>query len=686
MKALKFIGFAFLALLALAALAAAVIAWRFDPAWAKQKLTQAVQQEKQRTLTIDGDVAMSFYPSIGLQLGKASLSERNSTEPFASIGNARVSVRVLPLLSRQVVVDRIELDGMRARIVRGKDGRFNFRDLVSTEGADGKGSATPSQDTVGFDIAGVRITRSALSVRDDSSGRAFELTDVSARTGRISQAANGRVELAFKIDSRQPLLKAAVDLSGNYRYDLAARQYAFDGIALTARGTWDAHPLDVKFEVPRIDGTASALDAGNLAVEWNVRQGPLAARGKAAGPAKVNLESKNLTLPKLAGELQIEDPRLPMKQLKLPLDASLQVDWGASKAAGSLSTRVEDSPVKARFEVAKFSPLQAGFDVAIDRLDLDRYFPETAPAGAAAAAAPAPAAGHAAPLDFSFLRGLALNGALKVGFLQARNLKLNNVASRVVAANGRLELDPLSADLYGGHLAGSLRLQAEGNRIALKQAMNNVAIGPLVRDYAHKDILEGRGQLLLDVTASGNSVVAARQSLNGSARLSLRDGSVKGINLAKTLREGKAMLAGGKQDAVVAANKSEKTDFSEMAASFRITNGVARNDDLSAKSPFLRVTGAGSIDLVREQLDYLAKVTVVASATGQEGKELADLNGLTIPVKLTGPYDKPSYRLEFGALAASLAKQQVQKRVEQQLEKQLGDKKGLGDVLKGFMK
>lgn len=756
MKALKFIGLAILALLVLVALAAGVIAWRFDPAWAKQKLTQAVYEQKQRTLKIDGDLALSFFPSVGVKLGQASLSEPRSTEEFASVAGAQVSVRVLPLLSRQLVVDRVDMDGVRARIVRGKDGRFNFDDLLSGGKDEGKARAPEGEKPVAFDIAGVRITRSAVVVRDDSTGRTFQIDDASAKTGRLSQAASGPLELAFKVHSAQPRLEAAVNVAGNYRYDLARKQYAIEKLdvkvkgdvlalksldaaikaaqagwgatpgsiqlqelGVTAQGKLDADTLDVKLDVPRlasagerasgqaasgtvrlagpqkqldakvdlsgIEGTAATLNIANLSAQWSLKQGTLVAQGRTAGAAQADMKAQTLTLPKLTGEVQLAHPQLPVKQLKAQLDATTRVDWGQSRATGNLSVRIEDSTVQGKFQVAKFAPLAAGFDLAIDRLDIDRYFPETAPAKATAQPAPEPGPGKQAALDFSFLRGLDLKGALRIGFLKARNLKFNNVAASLVTNAGRLDLNPISAQLYGGTLAGSVAAQADGNRLALKQTMDNVTLGPLIRDYAQKDVLEGRGRIELDVSTAGNSMGAVKQSLNGSARLNLRDGAVKGINLAKTLREGKAMLAGGK-DAMVAANKAEKTDFSELAASFRITNGVARNDDLAGKSPFLRVSGAGSIDLVREQIDYVVKATVVASAKGQEGKELADLNGLTIPVRLTGPYDHPSYHLEFGALAADLAKQQVQKRLEQQLGKQLGDKKGLGDVLKGLVR
>jgi AsmA protein len=754
MRALKFIGFALLALAVLAAMAVAVAAWRFDPAWAKQKLTEAVYERNQRVLAIDGVPALSFFPSIGVRLGKASLSEPRSTQEFARVDNARVSVRVMPLLSRQVVVDRIELDGVSARVVRDANGKFNFDDLVSArkEPAPAAAQGTP----IAFDVAGVAITRSSILLRDEKAGRQIRVSDLSIRTGRLSQSASGPFELAFVADGEQPKLKLAGTARGKYRYDLARRQFAVEGIdvaikgdafgarqldgaihakeagvggagggiqvvalALRAKGKLAQDAFEAQAEVPQLaqaneravgqDATASVrlagaqrqLEAklklaglegggeririGKLEAQWTLKQGPLAANGTVAGAVEADLKGETVVLPKLTGELQVAHPQLPMKQLKLPLDAAMRVAWGKSQAAGEWSTRFDESAVKGKFQVAKFAPLAAAFDVAIDRLDVDRYLPQTASAkGAPGPARPAPA-GEPATIDFSFLRELNLKAAMRVGLLRARNLTFNTVAANLVAANGRLDLNPLTADLYGGRLAGSLTAQADGNRVALKQNLSNVAIGPLIKDYAQKDILEGRGHIALDVSAAGNSAAAVRQSLNGSASVNVRDGAFKGINLAKSLRQYKSMIPGGKQDATVAANKSEKTDFSELAASFRITNGVARNNDLAVKSPFLRATGAGSIDLAREQLDYLAKVTVVASSKGEGGKELADLNGLTVPVRLTGPIDDPTYRLEFGALAAELAKQQVQKQLGQQAEKALG-KKGLGEVLKGLIK
>jgi AsmA protein len=102
-----------------------------------------------------------------------------------------------------------------------------------------------------------------------------------------------------------------------------------------------------------------------------------------------------------------------------------------------------------------------------------------------------------------------------------------------------------------------------------------------------------------------------------------------------------------------------------MSGSFRIVNGVAHNNDLDIKSPLIRVSGSGSIDLGQERVDYLAKTTVVTTLKGQGGPELEGLKGLTVPVKLSGPFDAIGYRVDFEGLASDLAKQKIDEKKEE---------------------
>jgi AsmA protein len=149
----------------------------------------------------------------------------------------------------------------------------------------------------------------------------------------------------------------------------------------------------------------------------------------------------------------------------------------------------------------------------------------------------------------------------------------------------------------------------------------------------------------------------------------LRDGAIKGINIAEILRKARAAL--GKRSGE-AADSKDKTDFSELSASFTIKNGVAHNDDLDLKSPLLRIGGVGDIDIGRSTISYVVKASVVATSKGQGGKELDELAGLTVPVKLSGSFDALKYEVDYRAVAGDLAKSRVGDKVRDRLKGLIG--------------
>jgi AsmA protein len=307
---------------------------------------------------------------------------------------------------------------------------------------------------------------------------------------------------------------------------------------------------------------------------------------------------------------------------------------------------------------------------------VDKYLP---PKAAAAGSKEADRQAPEKPLDFSALKGLNASGVVRIGQLQVSNVKASNVRLEVKAANGKLDVAPLTANLYDGSLAGALSVNANDNHVALKQNLANVNINPLMKDALDKDVLEGRGNVALDLTTAGTTVAAMKKGLGGTASMNLRDGAIKGINLAKTFRETKAVFS-TRKDTVQQAKQTEKTDFSELTGTFRIAGGVARNDDLSMKSPFIRLGGAGDINIGEDRMDYLAKASVVATAGGQGGKELDHLKGLTVPVRVSGPFDKLAYNIEFGGLVAEAAKAKVEEKVKEKVQEKSRD------VLKGLFK
>jgi len=264
----------------------------------------------------------------------------------------------------------------------------------------------------------------------------------------------------------------------------------------------------------------------------------------------------------------------------------------------------------------------------------------------------------------------------------ANNIKASIARVTSRAKDGKLDVDPMQANLYPAALKCSVKVDANTNRIAVKQALNGISIGPLLRDAIQQDMLEGRGNVDLNLTTAGNTVGAMKQGLNGDAGLNLKDGAIKGVDLAGSIRSFKSKLSG--QDAEQPGNAAQKTDFSELSATFAVKNGVAHNSDLSAKSPFVRISGEGDVNIAQDNLDYLVKASLVASTAGQGGKERGELSGLTLPVRVYGPYSALKYKLQFSQMLTGANKEALKELAKDALkEGGKGQLKELGKQLLG---
>ena len=846
MKYVKWLLMAVIGFLVLLAVGLGIFAATFDPNKYKDDITRLVKEKKQRTLTIAGNIGLKVFPKIGIEVGQVTFSEFKSDKQFVKLERAKVFVDLFPLLRKELIVDKIEVDGLNATIIRGKDGKFNFDDLLSPE--------EKSDDKLKFDVEGIKLSGGALTYRDEATGQSLAVDQINLSTGRIANKVPGKIDLKARVQGTKPTVNAQVAIAGGVLFDLEKKQYAFssleakvsgsarqaaekgkagfdlagleaqlaagdfkfDGqtqavdaqkLALDVRGTLDREPFDVKLSAPKLsaNGKTQAVVAEKIVLDAKGRRGgesgsvkmeaakfeadlnnhkiavegmsangsgampgmlindfkakapkllfnpaagqialdgvsltavgkkgddtfdvrveapklavnrdsasgdaitgsiKLAGRdtvdakfslGEVKGSAKAlnvgrvvidiaqakfgessvagnittalnsNLEARQFDLPRISADLTVANPQMPMKSVKLPITGSVRADLARETVSTDISTRFDESSVQAKVGLTKFKGGAITFDLNVDKLNVDRYFPPAAPG----AAKPADSE---KPIDLSGLKSLNASGTVKIGQLQASNVKANNVTLVIKAAGGKLDVNPMNAGLYQGTLAGSVSVNALNNSYAIRQNLTGVNINPLMKDAINKDILEGRGNVMLDVTTSGNLPSALKKALNGQASILLKDGAYKGINLAKSFREAKAALSLNKSK-IQEAKKEDKTDFTEMKISAQIRNGIATSNDLDAKSPFVRLGGEGTVDIPASSMNYLAKATVVNTSGGQEAKDLAQLKGLTIPVKINGPFDALKYDVQYGAVAGKLVTDKAKDAVKDKLGEKLG--------------
>ncbi|HMK13757.1 MAG TPA: AsmA family protein [Burkholderiales bacterium] len=719
---------------------AAYIAAIFDPNQYKPQIVQLVKDKTQRTLQL-GDIKLSFFPGLGVKLGALSLSEHKSDREFVAVENTRVSLKLLPLLSEQVVVDEVDIRGVRLNLIRYKDGSTNMDDLAGVpqkRGAEDAQAKSGKPEKFRFDIAHVGIENTTLNYSDEKSGAKYALRGLNLKTGRIANGVPSNVELGFSVQGNQPkfdlstqlktrltfdlnaqqyqllaldlsvkgeaagISKLTVNASGDVSAKLQSREFAADKFKLAVTGVQDKNNLDVKLEAPRLsllsekfsgdkvtlvakmtgpenniaanltvpglEGAAQAFKTGIINVELDAKQGERTVKAKLATPISGNFQAQQFSFPEIVGNFTLSAPDLPVKNLSGGLKGTAAANLEKQNVQANFSGKMADSSFKAKLGVVGFSKPAIGFDLDIDQLDVDRYLPpkqETKQPEARQAETKQ----QEKPLDFSALKDLNANGSLRVGNLKAANVKAQQVRIDLKAANGKVDINPISANLYQGSTNGNVAVNAAAIPvISAKQDLKGISIGPLLKDALDYDVLEGKGSVSLDVVTRGNTVTAMKKALDGKAALNLADGAVKGINIAETIRNVKAKLGVLKGQQTQAADKAQKTDFTELKASFIIKNGVAHNDDLSLKSPLLRLTGAGDINIGEDSLNYLAKASVVESSKGQGGAELASLKGVTIPVRISGPFKSPQYSLDFGGVVTEAVKQKADEAIKGKLK------------------
>jgi len=358
-----------------------------------------------------------------------------------------------------------------------------------------------------------------------------------------------------------------------------------------------------------------------------------------------------------------------------------------------LALKLDDTAVQGSLGVPDLKKQALRFKLALDAVDLDRYLPPKPAGKEVKAATPGAAAAAAAKLPVDMLRALDVEGSLGVGKLRASNLKLQNVVLNIDARDGNLRMSPLGAALYGGQYQGNVGLDVRGRepRVRLDESLSGVQIEPLLTDLRGEAKLKGRTDLKARLTASGADGDRMKKTLSGGGAFTVRDGAYKGVNLGLLARQGEVLLNAARGKRTKSVEGSTQTDFSELSGTFKVDGGVIRNDDLAMKAPLLRLAGQGTADLGSERIDYTLNASLVETSKGQEGKDTEKLDGITVPIRVTGTFDEPRFVPDLAAVAKQRTRVEIdkqKKKLEGKVEEKIKEKLGndVGDKIKDLLR
>ena len=199
----------------------------------------------------------------------------------------------------------------------------------------------------------------------------------------------------------------------------------------------------------------------------------------------------------------------------------------------------------------------------------------------------------------------------------------------------------LAASLYGGSISAeaSADVRRATPSFTVDYQLAGVQAEPLLKDMLEGDApVTGQADYSASITTSGNTVNQLKAALNGRFSSDFTNGAVNGINVGYQLRRARELIKGR----ALPDPATVTTDFSAMHLGAIITNGVLTSDDLDVRSPGMRISGDGSVDLVKEYVDYTIHTKVAETSEGQGGKDLDDLKGLALSIPIRGSFNELS--------------------------------------------
>ena len=687
-----------------------------DPNDYKQQISEQVEKATGRTLILEGDIGLSVFPWIALELGPLSLSNAKGFDAkhFAKIDAAKVRIKLMPLLQKQLEMDTIVLDGLVLNLEKNKTGSKNWDDLgpsADQKAEGGTPAATENESSspglAALSIAGVELTNANIIWSDKTAGAHYNIENFNLTTDPLEPGKATAVEMDFDLSSTEPQLTAHIAFESQLAINLEQQLYTLSSLSFKTQAEGHALPLpkidlaiagDVKADLEKqtVDVSALLIQIQDLAIESTLN----ASHVLSDNPSFTgNFIIKPFNLRRLTKQLAIELPIMAD-------DTTLELVQLSSQLSGSdnhislndLQVQLDQSTLTGQLAIKNFDKPAIKFTLALDDIDADRYMPpaleedENNTEQATPAATPS-STGAASDnkLPLATIRGLNLKGSFDIGKLKISGMHSDNIHINIAADKGVIKLHPLSANLYQGQYKGNIHLNAKGKslKLNLDESISNVQAGLLLKDLSGGDEISGVVSGKVKLSGQGKTSDQIKQTLSGNGNFSFTDGALKGVNIADSIRKAKEVLKG---ESPTATAEAAKTDFSSLTGSFNAKNGVINNQDLALMSPLLRIRGAGTADLTKEVIDYTLGVAIVETSKGQQGKELADLKGLTIPVKISGSFNDPKPTVDLAALFKDNAEAKVKEKLEAEkarlkdkISEKLNDKLGseLGNLLGG---
>lgn len=574
----------------------------------KDRIETAASNAVGREVTIGDNLSFRIFPRTAFQVENLTIANEEGFEGdhLLTVEEADIGVKLIPLLSESVEIDRFVLTRPNINLVKTRDGAINWNLARETTGDATNDEGGSLRE---LKLGDVRIVEGAARFADAAAGKTYVAEDIN---------------LAVVLKS----LSEPLEAKGTMQFQGAPANV--DLVLTSLANLMNNTPGNLKLDMTIGEARAGA----DLQIET--------ANGlRYRGPATLDAPD----LPAFAALVGTELADAPgFDRLSIRGD----VDGGAD-AVRLENAAISFDDIEAQGAMtlnwADARPKATGI-LSTDKLDLRPYMP---PPATSAEGFPA---WSEAPMDFSSLRNIDADFDISTDQIFVNDLEFGDSRILLTVDRGRMTAEIPELSMYGGQGSGRLVVNA---RTATPSFAGNFDVGSvraegLSADLLKHDNLLGLGAFKLNFTATGASQAAIMSTMDGSGGFDLADGALRGVNIAALVRAAAEFQEGfnpaALQRAVAEARgPTQQTDFSEFLSDFTIANGLVTAPTIRLNGPYLTMTGNGSVNLAAQTIDLRFSPRGTTTLDGQGGRTI------TIPVRVGGTFSKPTFGIDAEALA-----------------------------------
>lgn len=249
----------------------------------------------------------------------------------------------------------------------------------------------------------------------------------------------------------------------------------------------------------------------------------------------------------------------------------------------------------------------------------------------------------------SFLRDMDADIRLSAGNVMSGSDRLGRAAASLSVRNGTLygEIAELELEL-GGRGEGQFTVDTTSAdpRYTLHADLQDIDLETVVAPRLGPAVIDGAGDIRLDLTASGTTEAEIVRSLSGQLSLQMSEGGRLGLDINALPAAASAATPVAGWGAVGAGT----TTVGELTASFAASGGILTADSVEATADGRTITVSGTVDIDKSALDL-----ILSLAPASDAPKALPGGAVLGRYKVHGPWSDPTITRAESGKAAGVA-------------------------------